>query len=108
MNGHLKKALLILGATATLDVGLGITYAFADHINVGLGLYCATGFATTDGCPINPSGWLAYACAAIMMLTLIPLVGVVWAFVTTSLTANHIDKRHEQMKQHVTSQTNES
>jgi hypothetical protein len=102
VNVHHRKALRILAATVALDAVLGACYGAADHIGIPHGLYCATGFATTDGCDVSPRGWLAYSCAALMMLTLIPLVGVIWAFVTTGLTADHIDRKHEQMADHVT------
>lgn len=99
---HHRKALRVLGATAAADIVLGTCFGLADHIGVPHGLFCATGYATTDGCDAVPHGWLAYVTAALMMLSLIPLVGAVWAYVTTGLTADHIDRRHDQMADHVT------
>ena len=80
----------------------GTLFGLADHIGVPHGLYCATGFATTDGCDVTPRGWAAYCLGAVMMATMLPLVGVVWAFVTSGITADHVDKRHKQMTDHVT------
>jgi hypothetical protein len=102
LNVHHRKALRILGATAAADIVLGACFGLADHIGVPHGLYCATGFATTDGCDVSPHGGVAYLLGALMMLSLIPLVGVVWAYVTTGLTADHIDQRHGEMTNHVT------
>lgn len=99
---HHKRALWVLGATTVLDVLLGLAYGSSDHIGAWHGLFCSTGYATTDGCDSVPHGWLSYVLAAIMMLTLIPLVGATWALVTTGLTADHIDARHEEMREHVT------
>lgn len=101
MNVHHRRAFRVLGAVVALDVALGSLFGYADHIGTWHGLYCATGFATTDGCDAPLHGWLTYVTGAIMMLTMIPLVGVVWAYVTTGLTADHIDVRHEQLKDHV-------
>lgn len=102
LNVQHRRAYQVLGATVALDVVLGTLFGVADHIGVAHGLYCATGFATTDGCDVTPHGWPAYALGTVMMLTMIPLVGVVWAFVTSGITADHVDKRHDQMKDHVT------
>ena len=96
LNMHHKKALGVLGVTAISDAILGCLFGKADHIGVAHGLYCATGFATTDGCDVTPHGWAAYLLGTVMMLTLIPLVGVIWAFVTTGITADHIDRRHRE------------
>lgn len=97
MNVHHRRALQVLAATVAADIALGTCFGLADHIGVPHGLYCATGFATTDGCDVSPRGGLAYVLAALMMISLIPLVGVVWAYVTTGLTADHIDRRHDEM-----------
>jgi hypothetical protein len=102
LNVHHRRALQVLGATVAADVALGVCFGLADHIGVPHGLYCATGFATTDGCDVSPHGGVAYVLGALMMISLIPLVGVVWAYITTGLTADHIDKRHDEMTDHVT------
>lgn len=101
MNVHHKKALAVLALTVALDAVLGTLFGVADHIGVPHGLFCATGYATTDGCDVSPHGWLAYCLGALMMVTMIPLVGVVWAFVTSGITADHVDKRHRQMADHI-------
>lgn len=107
MNVHKKLALLIVAACIALDAILGLLFAWAQHIPWYTGLYFATTTATTVGYgDVTPRGWAAHAIAVLMMLTIIPLVSVTWALVTTWLTTEHItrhiDKRHNEMKKHVT------
>ena len=80
MNGHHKKAVAILGVTAVTDVALGLAFGAADHVGFWHGLYCATGTATT----------------------VVPLFSSVFAFFTAGMTADHIDTRHKELKEHVT------
>jgi hypothetical protein len=102
VNVHHRRALQVLLATAVADVVLGAAYGYASHIGFWHGLYCATGTATTVGCDVALQGWLPHAISAVMMLTVVPLFASVFAFFTTGLTADHIDTRHTEMKEHVT------
>lgn len=105
MNVHHRRALAVLILTILLDVALGAGYGYADHIGVPHGIYCATGTATTVGCDVSPHGWIAYALAFVMLLTIVPLFTSAFAFFTTGLTADHVDKRHEELKEHVSEAT---
>lgn len=91
MNTHHRRALALLAATLVLDVVFGTWFGIADGIGIGHGLYCATGFATTEGCDVQPHGWLAYTLGALMMISMVPLFTAVFSFFTTGLTASHID-----------------
>jgi hypothetical protein len=98
VNVHHRRALWVLGATVALDLALGVGFGLSDHIGVWHGLYCATGTGTTVGCDVDPSGWLPHVLSTLMMLTVVPLFTSVFAFFTTGLTADHIDVRHEELK----------
>jgi hypothetical protein len=102
LNVHHRRGLAVLTVTLALDAGLGISYARLDRIPLAHGLYCALGTATTVGCDIAPRNPAAYAFSALMMLTVVPLFAAVFSFFTTGLTADHVDKRHKQMTEHVT------
>lgn len=110
MNVHHRRALLITGITVAVDTGLGVAYGFADHLSGSgwHGIYCSTATAETVGCDVAPRGWLAYSLAFAMLLSIVVMVPVVFAFFTTGLTADHVDKRHEEMKDHVDQATEEA
>jgi hypothetical protein len=101
VNSHHRKAAWVLAAGSALDACLGVGYGFADHIGSWHGAYCATATATTVGCDIAPRGWLAYLLAFAMLVTIVPLFGASLAFFTTGLMADHVDKRHEELKGHL-------
>lgn len=105
MNLHHKRALTVLALTVVLDVVLGILYSTANHIPALHGLYCALGTATTVGCDITPVTGFAYVLSAVMMVTVVPLFASVFAFFTSGLTADHVDKVTEvqtsQIKEHL-------
>ncbi len=98
-----KHALIILSVAAALDVVSGILFAVAQGIAVWSGVYFAIVTATTVGYgDVTPHGWAAHIIAVVIMLTIIPLFAAAFSLITTSLTTTHIDKRHEEMKNHVT------
>lgn len=101
MNKHHQRALKVLAVTMLLDVILGILYAVAENIHVLHGMYCAVGTATTVGCDIPPDNGFSYVLSAVMMLTVVPLFAAVFSFFTSGLTADHVDARHKQMKEHI-------
>jgi hypothetical protein len=105
LNKHHRRAAGLLGLTALLIVVLGLLLGVTTHAGPALGMYCATGLATTDGCPLVFQGWQSYTLGELSMVTMIPLWGAVFSFITAGLTADHIDKKHDEMKEHVTSQT---
>jgi hypothetical protein len=103
VNVHHRTAVKVIVLASALDAGLGIAYAQAMRISTWNGLYYATGVATTSGNSSDlPRGWLPHVLTMLMMTTVIPLVGATFSLVTTGLTADHVDKRHKQMTDHVT------
>lgn len=105
LNVHHRRALIVLCVLVLLDVGLGVAFGLAQGIGIAHGLYCATGTATSLGCDVAPHGWLGYALSSVEMLTILPLCAAVFSLLTTGLTADHIDKRHDELRQHITKET---
>ena len=101
LNVHHRRALYLLLATVALDAVLGVSFGISDRIGVWHGLYCATGTGTTVGCDVTPVGWLPHVLSTTMMLTVVPLFTSVFAFLTTGLTASHIDAGNGELKEHV-------
>jgi voltage-gated potassium channel len=103
VNGHQHHALYVLQVAILGDGLLGLAFGAADHVGAWDGLYFATTTATTVGYgDITPHGWLAHVLAVTIMLTVIPLFASVFSLLTTGLTADHVDKRHDELKDHVT------
>jgi hypothetical protein len=103
VNVHHQRALKVITLAVLLDAGLGAAYAASMHISTWRGLYYATGVATTSGnSPDTPVGWLPHLLTMLMMTTVIPLVAATFSLVTTGLTADHIDQKHGEMTDHVT------
>jgi hypothetical protein len=105
MNVHHKRAVIALLITIVLDVVFGALYGLADHIGVAHGLYCATGTATSVGCDVLPANGPAYVLSTLMMLTILPLFAAIFAFFTSGLTADHVDrktdKQTDEIKEHL-------
>ncbi|HVT98448.1 MAG TPA: hypothetical protein VHE33_13175 [Acidobacteriaceae bacterium] len=101
MNLHHRRAAAVLVVTAVLDVALGVLYGLAERIHILHGMYCAVATATTVGCDIPPDNGFSYVLSAVMMLTVVPLFAAVFSFFTSGLTADHVDTRHEQIKEHL-------
>ena len=98
MNVHHRRALKVIALAALLDAGLGAAYAASMRISAWDGMYYATGVATTSGnSPDAPAGWLPHVITVMIMTTVIPLVAATFSLVTTGLTADHIDRRHDEM-----------
>ena len=103
LNRHHKNALRTIGMAAMLNGVLGVSFGLADGCGIWNGLYFSTTTASTVGYgDITPRGWLPHILAAVIMLTVLPLLSATYTLITAGLTADHIDLRHEQVKQHVT------
>jgi voltage-gated potassium channel len=103
LNVHHRRALAVLSGAVLLDIAAGLAFGAADHVGTWDGLYWATTTATTVGYgDLVPHGWLPHALAVACMVTVIPLFASVFSLVTTGFTASHVDKRHDQMTNHVT------
>ena len=90
---HHHRAAWLFGITVALVVFLGVLMGLATHTSPALGMYCTTGLATTDGCPLALHGWQEYTIGELSMVTTIPLWTAVFSFFTAGLTADHVDKR---------------
>lgn len=105
MNVHHRRAARVLALAAGLDVAAGLAFGAAQGCGPWTGLYWATTTATTVGYgDVTPHGWLPHVIAVVVYLTVIPLFASVFALVTTGLTADHVDTRHQELCDHVSAQ----
>lgn len=103
MNVHAKRALLLLSVVALLVIALGALYGNITPIGPWDGMYFAVVTVTTVGYgDIVPRGWEAHLIALLIMVLIIPAWSTVFSLVTSAIVASHVDKRHEEMKAHVT------
>lgn len=96
MNVHHRRALAVIGVVCLIDLASGVAYGLLERVGELHGIYCATGMADTEGCDVAPSGAAGYWLALGMQLSMIPLCAAVISLVTTGLTADHIDDRHDK------------
>jgi hypothetical protein len=93
----------LLAGVVLLDAALGVLYGYAAHCGTWNGLYFAVVTVTTVGYgDIVPHGWAAHLVALAIMVLIVPLWTGSFSLLTSGITADHIDKRHEQMADHVT------
>lgn len=97
-----RRALQVISAAVVLDLLFGVLFAFSEHIPVWHGLYCALANAVTVGGDVQPTRPLAYLVTAGECALVVPLFAATFSLFTTGLTAAHVDKRHAEMKQHIT------
>jgi hypothetical protein len=99
----------VIASAAALDVVLGILYSVAEHVPLWHGLYCALANAVTDGGDVSPTNGFGYAVNAAEFILVVPLFAATFSLFTTVLTTKdvkaHVDKRHEELKAHVTERT---
>jgi voltage-gated potassium channel len=99
VNTHHRRALKVLLTAVSLDIVLGIAFGVSSGTGIPTGIYFATATATTVGYgDVTPHGWLPHVLAMVIMGTVIPLFASVFSLVTTGLTADHVDLRHEELK----------
>lgn len=91
MNKHHHRALCVFGGTWVLIVFMGVLTGFAHHVSAWHGIYCTTGFATTAGCDLPMQTTEQFILGWLSMVLMVPLLSSVFAFLTTGLTADHID-----------------
>lgn len=101
MNHH-ARALVVIGAAAVLDCGLGLWFAAAERIPAPDGLYWAVTTATTVGYgDISPHGRAGHLIAVAVMLTVVPLFAAAFSLFTSGLTAGHVRAAEHRIKKHV-------
>jgi voltage-gated potassium channel len=99
---HNRRALTVITVALGLDAFLGWLFAIAEHISVLNGLYYAVTTASTVGYgDISPTTGWSKIIAVIMELTVIPLFAAAYSLMTVGLTATHIDKKHDELKDHL-------
>lgn len=85
-----------------LDIFMGISYSFVEHISVPLGLYWAEAEATTVGSEIVPHTIAGHWIKAIVGISVVPLFAATFSIFTTALTATHVHSVGQEIKTHVT------
>ena len=98
LNIHHKRAAVLLALVTVADIVSGLLLAAVEHVPGWHGVYCAVGLTTTDGCDLTFHTGQAYGLAAVDMILFVPLWGTVFSFFTTGLMADHVDKRHNEIK----------
>ena len=102
---HRRRALDTIAAAATLDIALGVLFAWAEHLNIWLGLYWALTTATTVGYgDVTPHTVAGHVIAALVMLTVVPLFAATFSLFTSGLTDVHVRRAEGRIKAHVEEQ----
>lgn len=100
MNMHHRRAVRLFATVIAMGVVIGVVFGYSDHVGPWGGVYFALATVTTVGYgDVVPHGWAAHVLAAALMVLVIPLWTAAFSFVTAGLTADHVDKRHEELKE---------
>jgi hypothetical protein len=98
--------LAVVGSALTLDLILGSLYSVAEHIPLWHGIFCGLANAVTDGGDVSPTNGFGYAITALEYVLVVPLfaaaLSLFSSIVTTKDVKAHVDKRHRELKTHVT------
>jgi hypothetical protein len=116
----MKRLAALLIAAAAVMAAEASLIAATWHITYGHGLFCVLGIASTVGCDAQPPGVAGRLAAVVVILTCIPLLGAVFAWLTGKHAAHHAaakvkehlgavekriadeaDKRHVIMQRHI-------
>ena len=93
-----RGVISLLAAAAAVVAAGGWLLAATWHLSFGTGLYCAVGTATTVGCDAAPGTTAGRIAAVAVMLTAIPLLAAVFAW----LTGHHAGRRASaKVKEHL-------
>lgn len=116
MNVHHKWMFLVLAAVFAGVLGLGALYGYvAPGVGPWDGIYFAVVTVTTVGYgDIIPHGWAAHLVALAIMVLIVPLWSGAFSLFATGLITRdaekrhrdqqeQADRRHEELKQHVSS-----
>jgi hypothetical protein len=115
-----KRAIVLLAAAAAVMAAEADLLAATWHVTYGHGLFCVLGIASTVGCDAQPPGVAGRLAAVVVILTCIPILGAVFAWLTGKHAARHAaakvrehlgatekriaeeaDKRHVIMQRHI-------
>jgi voltage-gated potassium channel len=97
-----RAALATIAAAVVFDLLGAIWFAAVEHLPVATGLYWSVTTATTVGYgDISPHTHTGRLIAVLVMLTVIPLFAATFSLLTTSLTAIHASKLHEEALAHL-------
>lgn len=109
---HRRTMLRVIGAAIATDIACGLLFAYAQHIAWWHGLYNALANAVTVGGDVVPTTPLGWATNAIECILVVPLFAATLSLFTTVLTAErveaHVDKRHAELRKHITAVAKET
>lgn len=106
LNVHHLWMARVLALVVVLDLSLGAWFGLAGHLGVLNGMYFAVVTVTTVGYgDLVPHGWQQHVAALGIMVLIVPLWTGSFALLATGLTANHVDRRHRELKDHITGST---
>jgi hypothetical protein len=89
----MKRLALLLAAAAAVMAAEASLLAATWRITYGHGLYCVLGVASTVGCDAEPHSVAGRLAAVAVILTCIPLLGAVFAWLTGKHAARHATAR---------------
>jgi voltage-gated potassium channel len=93
-----RRALVVIGVAAILDVIGGLSFAAVEHLSDGLGIYWAITTATTVGYgDVTPHTGAGHVIAVLVMLSVIPLFAATFSLLTSGLTATHVRKGNSEL-----------
>ena len=97
-----SAAIYTIVAAVGFDLVGAIWFAAAEHLSVPTSIYWSVTTATTVGYgDITPHTHVGRVIAVLVMLTVIPLFAATFSLMTTSLTAMHVSKLHEEALAHL-------
>ena len=97
-----SAAIYTIVAAVGFDLVGAIWFAAAEHLSVPTSIYWSVTTATTVGYgDITPHTHVGRVIAVLVMLTVIPLFAATFSLMTTSLTALHVSKLHEEALAHI-------
>lgn len=100
-KGPHVRAFIVISVALVLDTIFGLCFAAAQHISVWLGLYCALANAVTVGGTVAPAHLWGFIWTALECILVVPLFAATFSLFTTGLTAAHVRKSEDRIKEHV-------
>jgi hypothetical protein len=98
--------LTVILSALVLDALLGWLYSVAEHLVLWHSLYCALANAITLGGDVSPVNGYGYAINTAECILVVPLfaaaISLFSSLITTKDLKIHINKKHDEMREHVT------